>query len=103
MRDVDKAVDYLVATDESAAKAKALVAFLEDKKKTVKATIMADLDGSISSREVVAHASETYKQACEDYRDAVYEFELLKNRRKSAELVVEVWRTESANQRTGNV
>lgn len=103
MRDVEKAIDYLVATDEEAARAKALMSFIEDKKKTVKATEMVKKDGSIAAREMEAIASGAYLEVCEEYRDAVYDYELLRNRRKSAELVVEVWRTESANQRRGNV
>ena len=103
MRDVEKALDYLVATDEEAAKAKALMSFIEDKKKTVKATEMVKKDGAISGREMEAFASAPYLAVCEEYRDAVYDYELLRNRRKSAELVVEVWRTESANQRRGNI
>ena len=103
MRDVEKALDYLVKTDEEAAMARALMSFIEDKKKTVKATEMLKHDGAISSREMEALASGAYKEVLEEYKAAVYDYELLRNRRKSAELVVEVWRTESANQRKGNI
>ncbi len=103
MRDVEKAVDYLVSTDKEAAMARAMMLFIEDKKKTIKATEMVKKDGAISSREMEAYASAPYLEVCEEYKDAVYDYELLRNRRKSAELVVECWRTESANQRRGNV
>jgi len=101
--DVDKAVDYLVDTDAEFARATAYASFSEDKKKTVLATLMAGQPGSISARKMNAEASPEYLKACEDARDAIMDREILRNRRKSAELVVEVWRTMSANQRKGNV
>lgn len=103
MRDAEKALDYLVETDEKSAQAKALMLFIEDKKKTVKATQMANMDGSISGREMEALASDEYKAVCDEYRDAVYDYEMLRNRRKSAELTIELWRSMNANRRQGNV
>ena len=100
---VAKAVEYLTATDEPAAEAKANVEWMKEKQKTVKSTLMMHLEGAITHRQMEAESMQEYIDVCREVRDAVKEYELLRNRRKSAELIFEQWRTISANRRKGTV
>ena len=102
---LQKALTYLAETDELAAKAKALVASLEAKKKTVVALAFSAAagKGGIGEREHLAHASQEYLDWTEDYENAVVEYETFRNKRRTEESIVEVWRSMNANRRVGNV
>ena len=101
---VEKAIDYLVETDKEAAKLKAMMVYREDMLKTVNATLTLEFDEkTVAEREARALSNPKYKYAIDKKSEAIYEYETMKNRRLSAQLVVEVWRTESANERKGNV
>jgi len=103
MRKADEALEFLAETDDEAAQAKAYVEWTESKKKTTLATLMANLSGSIAHRKMTAEADSQYAEACTEARDAVYEYEKIRNMRKSAELEFEYWRTVSANKRAGQL
>lgn len=101
---VEKALHFLAETEEGYAKAKATRIFLEETQKTVKATLFMDApDGSVASREAHAYTQGAYTGHCEKLRDAVYDEELLRAKRLRYELSVEVWRTQEASRRRGNV
>ena len=101
---VEKAIDYLVETDKEAAKLRAMMVYREDMLKTVRATLMLEFDDkTVADREARALAHPRYKDAIDKKSEAIYEYETIKNHRLSAQLVIEVYRTESANQRKGNI
>jgi len=100
---IEKALDFLRDTSEAHANAKALVKYLEQKRKTVKAIHFIDATGTIQAREAEAYTADEYKQLLDDYKTAVYDEQLLINQRKAAELKVEVWRSQNANMRRGNI
>ena len=100
---VERALKYMADTDEEAAKAKALVKALEHSFKTIVATEFMKATGAQGEREKIAHASPAYREHNEKYQNAVADYELLANKRKRAELTIEVWRSLNANQRRGNV
>ena len=101
---VGDALRYLAQTEEGYAKAKASRIFLEETQKTVKATLFTDApDGSVASRESYAYAHKDYTEHCQKLRDAVYDEELLRAKRLRYELSIEVWRTQEASRRRGNV
>ncbi len=103
-KSVSAALDYLASTDESCAKARALVEFLAESRKTVKADMYLSSGGSTSvEKEQMAYASKDYKEHLNKHRDAVLDYELQKNKRERARLTIEVWRTKQANQRMGNI
>lgn len=101
--DPEKALDYLASTDEAYARAKAMVKFLEHKRKTIKATLYLDAKGTINERESYAYKHEEMIKFLDEYQDAVYDEQILASKRKRAELTIEVWRSKNANQRKGNV
>jgi hypothetical protein len=101
--DVSRALKYLESTDESCANARAFQLYLESKEKTILAMTILESTGTVSEREARARTSATYLEWLEQYREAVADYELQRNKRKRAELTIEVWRSTNANQRRGNV
>ena len=101
--DAEKALNYLKATDEEAARAKALYQGLDEAKKTVLACEFMKADGSASERNQIALSSGEYLLHLEKMDNSLLDFEIIKNRRKSAELQIEMWRSVNSNQRKGNI
>jgi hypothetical protein len=99
----ERSLHELANTDESYAKAKALVKYLEHKGKTIKATEYLKASGTVGERESEAYTSKAYKAFSEELKNAVYDEQILAAKRKTAELAIEVWRSQNANQRRGNV
>ena len=100
---VNKALNFLRETDEPAAKAKQLMVGLDDQKKTILAMEYINAEGSQGDKKEMALASQPYQDHLKKYADAVYSYEEIRNRRKTEELIVEVWRSQSANMRRGNI
>ena len=102
-KEVAQALKYLQDTDHSCAQAAALKSYLDSKEKTILAMTFLDSTGTVAEREARSRTGATYLEWMEQYREAVADFELQKAKRKRAELMVEVWRSCSANQRRGNI
>jgi hypothetical protein len=62
-----------------------------------------DSEGTVAERESEAWVCGTVVRLCDEYRDCITELETLMTRVKAAELTVEVWRSQNANQRRGNI
>ena len=102
----EKAVLYLASTDEAHANAKALLSGLQEGRKTVKAIqyMKAIEQGKAQGvAEQMAYKSDEYAEIISKISDAELEYLTLTNKRKRAELTIELFRTMSANQRRGNV
>jgi len=100
----EKALHYLASTDEAFAKARAMVKYLEHKRKTIKAEAYLRAPGNtINERESNAYTCKEMKDFLEEYKDAVYDEQILASKRKSAELAIEVWRSTNSNRRAGMV
>jgi len=103
-RQVEKALQYLSDTDESHANAKASVKGLEQRRKTIHATAFLSANGAnVAEREARALVTPEYKEYLDNYELAVYEEQILKKKRKRAELTVDVFRSMNAAHRRGNV
>ena len=100
---VEKAIEYLASTDESHAKAKAYYHALYDLRKTVRAKCYEGKTGGVKDKEMAAECDPVYTDHIEATRAAEEEFIYLQNKRKRAELTVDLYRTYAANQRRGNV
>lgn len=101
---IEQALNFLRDSAKPMADWKSRMKFLEQKRKTKKATAFLESEGAnIAERESRAYTEADYLQCLEDYKEAVYEYEVLENQRRAAELRVEVWRTLAANQRRGNI
>lgn len=100
---LQKSLTYLSETDEPAAKARALVKALEQRRKTVKAFAFLAAGGAMAEKEAKAYASPEYEEVTEAIENAVADSELYFNKRSTESLIVEVWRTTQANRRSGNI
>jgi hypothetical protein len=100
---VKKALTYLAETDEEHAHAKALVKGLEQSRKTVKSIAFLQATGTMAEKEAVAYKSQEYQAVVAKYENAVADEAILHNKRTTNALIVDVWRSENANRRTGNI
>lgn len=101
---MEKAICYLVETDESAAMAKSLMIGLEEQKRTVISIAMLDSTAkSAAMKEVDARVSDGYKAWRENYTNAVYEYEAVRNKRITEAAVIEAWKSYNFNKNKGNV
>ncbi len=100
-----KAMRYLAETDERAAELKAEVERSEYKAKTVKATVFLHTisNGTIAQREATALIANETQDAYRAHFQAIRDYQSVANKRELERLVVEVWRSENANRRVGNV
>lgn len=97
------AVDYLASTDESHARARAEYNALSELRKTVRAFCFDSAEGGVKEREMAAERHTDYIAHIEKIKVAEIEFHTIHNKRKRAELTVELYRTWSANVRRGNI
>ena len=101
--DPQAAVDFILATAPKYAKAKAERVYLEHFRKSKKALLMkdAEVDGAKTSaaQETVAYADPAYIELLKALRDATYLEENAKWKLTAAQAQVEIWRTDSANNR----
>ena len=96
----NKAVDFLIANAEKFAKAKADRVYLEEFRKSKKALLMnACTEKAANAREQFAYSHPEYIELLEGLREAVRVEETLRWRLTAAQLRVEVWRSENANNR----
>lgn len=102
-KDAEKALEYLKQTDTEAARLRALYMGLDDIKKTVLAAAYEQQEGSAADKTQKALNSESYAQHLSKINEAFCSWETLRNKRKSAELQIEMWRSVNSNQRRGNI
>lgn len=98
--DVQKALDRLRFQAGNAAKAKAERIYMEEFRKSIKASVMQKhMSLPVSAQEREAYNSEEYKKHLIVMRDAIEKDELCRWQMIAAQAVIEAWRTASANQR----
>jgi len=101
---IEAALNFIRDQSRPLADARALAKYLEQKRKSLKAAAYLESDGkTVSDKESAAYTDADYLQCLEDYKDAVYQAELLTNQMKAAELRIEVWRSLNANSRRGHL
>ena len=99
--DPNKAVDYLVEHSRRYAQAKADRVHLEHFRKSKKALLMNECtEKAVTAREQYAYSHPDYMKLLEGLREAVRVEETLRWRLTAAQLRVEVWRSENANNRS---
>ena len=62
-----------------------------------------DAKGTVAERTAKADTSAVVLAAWEEHHNAVADYATLQTQLKAAELRIEVWRSQSANQRRGNI
>ena len=97
---VFKALDYIREHAPKYAQAKANRVYLEEYRKTIKATVMREhIDLPVTAQEREAYADDRYRANLEALRIAVEEEEKLRFMIEGARLKIEVFRTLEANKR----
>lgn len=98
--DPNKAVDYIIASSEKFAQAKANRVYIEEFRKSKKALLMNQSDEStVNAREQFAYSHPEYCGLLDGLREAVQIEEKLKWEMEAARLRVEIWRTQEATAR----
>lgn len=96
----EAAADWIRDNADRIASVRAQRQTLEEGRKSVKAAMMAKhLDLPVSAQEREAYRSKEYRDHLEGQREAVYEDERNKMLVLAAQLRIEVWRSQSANNR----
>lgn len=100
---MEKALRYLAETDaEEAALYERSLRF-DERRKQIFAVQKGYAKGSVAEREAAAYDSDEYRGATEAYFAALEEHRAMKNKRATESMVIEVWRSENASRRKGNV
>lgn len=97
----DKAIHYLHDTDDEAAIAKVDVQKFKDEIEAREDAVFLRLEGSVEKRKAMARTDPETVKARNDYYSVLLKFERLFNKRKTAERIIELWRTVSSNKRAG--
>ena len=98
--DVEAQLQYLGETDNHYAKCKAWFLYATQNLKVKRSlAFLAVEKGSIADRTAIAETSESYRAALADYRDASYELERVRAKRNTAQLSIEVWRSQESSKR----
>ena len=102
---LQKALTYLVDTDNEVAVKKAYMKGLEKQEKSIRAAAFLEQEGkdTVAGREARAYDSELYRKWVKDYEDAVVDYESLNNKRITEMTMIEVWRSLNAARRQGNI
>jgi hypothetical protein len=100
---MEEAVDFLATTDEEAAELQAQMERMELKAKAVKDALVKHGEGGLGDRVAAAGCDPTYTAAMDQYFDAVAEFHKAKNRRATASIIIDVWRSLNSARNRGNV
>lgn len=95
----EKALRYLVETDESCALAKAEVERAEFAYKRTREAVFTHTDGTVAERQAAATQHASTLQAHERFVAAIALHSKMLNKRETERIVMDTWRTIQANRR----
>ena len=99
-QDAERALNYLAETDEPYAKAYAAKDAFKERIKLAKAKVFLESRANtVKEREAEAESSEEVASYVDDWENAVADWKLMDNKRKRAELTIDVWRSVNASRR----
>ena len=102
--DVEKAVEYLASTDETHAKITASQESMKDAEKHTKGKYVIEHGNlPVSKAEHAYYASPEFVEIMKLKREGHKHLKELTNKRQTAVLRIEIWRTLEASRRKGNV
>ena len=98
--DVMKCLDYIRDNAKKYAQAKANRVYLEEYRKSLKATLMATQIGEpVNAREIYAYAHHDYTRLLEGIKEAIEAEENLRWKLIAAQAKISVWQSLGANER----
>lgn len=98
---IQRALDWLRDNAQAIADAKGERTYCHEKRKSLKAILFNEAEGTIADRENFAYSHEIYLEHLEKYKAAVIEDEKFRIMVKAAEIKIDVWRTQQVNIRRG--
>jgi hypothetical protein len=98
---VEKANDFIRDNAGHLAQAKAERIYLEQFRKSKKAMLVSEVSGTVQEREAHAYAHKDYLELLQGLKEAVETEERLRFLIIAAQARIEIWRTQSANERKG--
>lgn len=93
------AIDFILKNASKYAQAKGTRVQLEEYRKSKKAILASQEEGSLGAKEMYAYAHPEYVALLMDIKQAIMEEEELKYKLEAAKLRVEVWKTEEYTKR----
>ena len=100
----DKALTYLAETDLTAAELKADVERQEYILKQIKAAAYLDSrESTIDAKKADIEINQAVLDQKENCIQSLIDYQAVANKRETARLIIEVWRSENANRRQGNI
>jgi hypothetical protein len=100
---VEDSLSYLAESDTLAAVAKANRNRAERNLERVRARLTVESNlGAAPLKRAWAESQPAYEEACENEAEAIETDEQHRNRRNTANTIIEVWRTMCSNQRAGS-
>lgn len=97
----EKALRYLAETDETCANAKAIMERMEYKAKAIRHQVFLMEQGTVAERTAKAEIDHDHQNALLKYFDALETYSAIANKRETERIVLDTWRTVSANRRQG--
>ena len=94
-----KAIDFILTNASKYAQAKATRVQLEEYRKSKKAILMSEEDGTLGNKEIYAYAHEDYVELLMQIKDAIALEEELRWKLEAAKLRVEVFKVEEYTRR----
>ena len=94
-----KAIDFILTNASKFAQFKATRVQLEEYRKSKKAILMSNEEGTLGAKEIYAYAHPEYVALLMDIKQAISEEEELRWKLEAAKLRVEVWKTEEYTKR----
>jgi len=98
-----KSLSRLLETDEQHARLSTAVEAAVYSYKEIKSQAYLQANGTIDERKAYAETSGATKQARQDHLDAILDYKLLEAKRKSDDLVIQLWRSLNRNRRDGQI
>jgi len=98
----DECLCYLAETDSEFAKSKSYMIGLELQKNTILAVVQLEgIHKTVGDNKAEAYMAQSYLAWQTNYVDAIYDYELFRNKRNTAALVVDLWRSEFSARKQG--
>jgi hypothetical protein len=100
---MERALRWMATTDVEFADWRVQMLRAEYMADVAESTVYKLLEGTVEDRKRAAKAAPEVQKAMDDYFGCVRGYEKLRAQRKTAELLIETWRTVEASRRQGNV
>lgn len=98
--EVEKGAKFIRENADTLAKARAERIYLEQFRKSKKALLMNECDAEkVNAKEIYAYAHPEYKELLESLKIAIEQEEFIKWKIIAAQAMIEIWRTQQANNR----